>query len=95
MWANAYFKAGTLNTGFDTWVDSVRFNSDNTEMTAQITSFTGGGKSTVLAVLDDEESRQYTATLDGVPVPLRERFKGTIELTLTLADQAVHEIKIF
>lgn len=95
MWANAYFKAGTLNTGFDTWVDSVRFNSDNTEMTAQITSFTGGGKSTVLAVLDDEESRQYTATLDGVPVPLHERFKGTIELTLTLADQAVHEIKIF
>ena len=94
MWANAYYKAGTLNTGFDTWVDEVNFNADNTKLDAKITYFGKNEKITVIATMNDDENRKYKVTLDGKDVAYNERFKGTLEIELSVKDNKIHELNI-
>lgn len=94
MWANAYFKAGTLNTGFDTWVDSVNFSNGNKKLDAKITYFGSNEKFTVLAAMNDGESKKYTVKLDGAEIPYNERFKGTLEIPLSLSDNCVHKLTV-
>lgn len=92
MWANAYFKAGTLNTGFDTWVDKVEFTDDNQKLCADITYFGSNERFTVIAAMN--ESKEYTVTLDGREIEFTERFKGTIEIPLSIADKEIHRLVI-
>ena len=92
MWANAYYKAGTLNTGFDTGVDEVNFNADNTKLDAKITYFGKNEKITVIATMNDDENRKYKVTLDGKEVAYNERFKGTLEIELSVQDNKIYEL---
>ncbi len=94
MWANAYFKAGTFNTGFDTWVDRINFGKDNSNMTAEITHFSQSENFIVLAVMNDNTDKPYRAYLDGEQIPCNERFSGTVEVALNLNDENVHRIEI-
>ncbi|MGN0543622.1 MAG: MGH1-like glycoside hydrolase domain-containing protein [Acutalibacteraceae bacterium] len=94
MWANAYFKAGTLNTGFDTWVDFAEFADDNKKLKADLTYFGNSKKFTVLAAMNDDESIKYKVTLDGKEIPFNERFKGTLEIPLSIADNEIHTLTI-
>lgn len=94
MWANAYFKAGTLNTGFDTWVDFAEFTDDNKKLKADLTYFGNGEKFTVLAAMSDDESIKYKVTLDGKEIPFTERFKGTLEIPLSIADNEIHTLTV-
>ena len=94
MWANAYFKAGTLNTGFDTWVDFAEFADNNKKLKADLTYFGNGKKFTVLAAMNDDESIKYKVTLDGTEIPFNERFKGTLEIPLSIADNKIHTLTI-
>ena len=94
MWASAYFKAGTLNTGFDTWIDEVGFSENNKKLSAKITYFGKNQKFTVLAAMNDDEKKHYKVTLDGKEIPFRERFKGTVEIDLSIADNEIHELTV-
>ncbi len=94
MWANAYYKAGTLNTGFDTWVDSYEFSDKNKSLSADITYFGNKEKFTVIATMNDDENKNYRVYLDGEEIPFNERFKGTIEIQLSISDSNVHNIII-
>ena len=92
MWANAYFKPGTLNTGFDTWVDRVDFSDNNTTLSADITYFGKNKKSTVIATMDENYS--YSVKLDGKEIDFFERFKGTVEIPLSIDDNGMHTLTI-
>ena len=94
MWANAYFKAGTFNTGFDIWVDSANFSDDNKKFEAQITCFGKSEKSTVIVTMNDCECTNYKVYLDGNEIPFNERFKGTLEISLSITDSEVHTITV-
>ncbi len=94
MWANAYFKAGTLNTGFDTWVDHAEFSDDNKKLDAKITYYGKNEKITVIATMNDDESKEYSVMLNGKEIPFNERFKGTIEIPLSITDNKIHTITI-
>ena len=94
MWANAYFKAGTLNTGFDTWVDFAEFADNNKKLRADLTYFGNSKKFTVLAAMNDDESIRYKVALDGTEIPFNERFKGTLEIPLSIADNEIHTLTI-
>lgn len=94
MWTNAYFKAGTLNTGFDTWVDSVEFSENNKKLNAKITYFGSNEKFTVIAAVNDDESKKYKVMLDGREIEYSERFKGTLEIPLSINDSETHELVI-
>lgn len=92
MWANAYYKAGTLNTGFDTWVDEVNFSDDCTKLDVKFTYFGKNEKITVIATMNDDENKKYNVTLDGKEVRYNERFKGTLEIELTVQYNKIHEL---
>lgn len=92
MWANAYFKPGTLNTGFDTWVDRAEFNEDNTGLKAEITCFGKNKKSTVIATMD--EGKDYKVLLDGKEIEFFERFKGTLEIPISIDDNEIHTLTV-
>lgn len=92
MWANAYYKPGTLNTGFDTWVDEMVFNEEKTSLDSKITYFGKNKKFTVIAAMNDDENINYTVTLDGKEIPFNERFKGTLEIELSIQDNEIHEL---
>lgn len=94
MWSNAYFKAGTLNTGFDTWVDSVNFSENNTKLDARFTYFGSNEKFTVIATMNDDENKNYKVTLDGKEIEFNERFKGTLEISLSISDGEIHNLTI-
>lgn len=94
MWANAYFKPGTFNTGLDTWVDSVEFSNDNKTLYADITHYGTNKKITVIATMNGDESKEYSVKLDGKPVEFNERFKGTLEISLEIEDNEIHKLTI-
>ncbi|MBR3975491.1 MAG: hypothetical protein IKJ88_06480 [Clostridia bacterium] len=92
MWANAYFKPGTFNTGFDMWVDKAEFNENNTAFNAEINYFGENKKSTVIVTMDENE--KYKVTLDGEEIEFVERFNGTVEITVSIKDKEVHNLKV-
>lgn len=94
MWANAYFKAGTFNTGFDTWVDHAEFFDNNSKFKSKISYFGENKKFTVIAAMNDDESKKYKVFLDGKEIPFNERFKGTVEISLSINDGEIHELVI-
>ncbi len=94
MWSNAYFKAGTFNTGFDTWVDKVDFSDNNQAMKADFTYFGNNKKITVIATMNDDENKKYTVKLDGAEISFNERFKGTLEIPLSISDSEIHSLII-
>ncbi len=94
MWSNAYYKAGTLNTGFDTWVDRFEFSDDNKKLSADFTYFGNKENFTVITAMNDDENKDYKVYLDGKEIPFNERFKGTVEITLSIKDKNVHNITI-
>ena len=81
-WYAAYHRPGTLTVGFDTWIETHAFAAGNRGLTAKLRRDAANpGKSfTVIACM--AEGFNYSVTLDGNPVPFRERHPGTLEITL-------------
>lgn len=79
VWANAYYKPGTVTTGFDVWTDYQRA----TEKTAEISFkyFGGSADYTILVCLSDKYD--YSVMLNGENAEFNERAKGIIEITLS------------
>ena len=77
IWANAYYKPGTVTTGLDTWTDYQKVTDDSAEI-----SFKYYGKSdsySMLVTLSDNNS--YKAYLDGKAVEFKNRNNGCMEFT--------------
>lgn len=79
LWTKAYYSPGTINVGFDTYLDKTEFSDSNTKLLCEYTSYGKEEKYTVLAVMNDKES--YKAFLDGKEIPFTERVKGLVEIT--------------
>lgn len=77
IWANAYYKPGTVTTGFDIWTDYQRASDTGAEISFR---YYGENESyTMIVTLSDKE--QYKAFLDGEKVEFNERNKGSLEFT--------------
>lgn len=94
MWADAYYKAGTFNTGLDTWVDKYEFSEDKKSLSADITYFGEKEKFTVISTMNDDENKEYKVYLDGKEIPFTERFKGTLEISISISDKNIHNITV-
>lgn len=77
IWANAYYKAGTVTTGLDLWTDYQRVNANGGEIAFKY--FGNNEKYSIIVTLSDEN--EYTATLDGTPVEFAKRNNGCLEFT--------------
>lgn len=76
---SAYYRPGTLTTGFDAFVRHTDWAPDNSALNATL-DFTATGRSTVLAVLQPG-SKAVTAS---VPCTVTTRHDGLLELTFAL-----------
>lgn len=78
IWANAYYRPGTVSSGFDLWTDYQDAGSDSAEI--KFKYFGDNEKYSVIVTLSDRN--EYTVTLDGADIPYFEREKGSLEVTL-------------
>ena len=90
LWANAYFKKGSINCGFDSFIENYSFNSDCTCLTAELSHY-NEKDSIVIAVMDS--AKQYKVTVNSMPADCTERFKGAFEIKIP-ADMKTAKIEI-
>lgn len=79
VWANAYYKPGTITTGFDVWTDHQ--SAGETQAQIDFKYYGCAAAFTVLVCLSDEHS--YRAELDGREISAFEREPGIVEITLS------------
>ncbi|RGM13347.1 hypothetical protein DWY88_18980 [Mediterraneibacter gnavus] len=78
-WYHAYYKRGCITTGYETWVESQRFNEDYTE--AVITyEFNDKKKNTMIIVMDS--GYEYQIFVNGKLMEHEEHVKGALEIRL-------------
>ena len=93
LWANAYFKPGTINAGFDTWIDRADWNADHTALKLLYRKNSGAHEaSAILIVMDDAHS--YDVLIDGAPASCYERCPGTLEIRTDRTDHELHSLTI-
>ena len=78
IWAHAYYKPGTVTTGFDVWTDSQRADENGAEI--RFRYYGRNDRYTVLVTLGEADG--FTAALDGEEIPCFMRTRGTAEITL-------------
>lgn len=79
IWYHAYYKKGTITTGYETWIEESRFDETYTEAYIKYRKLTNQ-ENVIMVVMDS--SYDYRITINGTAVSGRERVKGTIELLL-------------
>ena len=77
IWANAYYKPGTVTSGFDVWTDYQR----TTDKTAEIKFKYYGESDNYSIIVTLKEDEIYQAFLNGDPVSFNMRNGGCLEFT--------------
>lgn len=77
IWADAYYKPGTLTAGFETWINQKNVNETCSEAEIDFTYCGQNDNYALLLTLSDQYS--YTVTLDGNPLPFTCREPGALE----------------
>lgn len=78
LWAKAYYCPGTVNVGFDTWLDKVEFENENTSLKVEFVYYGENQKALLLAVMSDK--CKYKAYLDKKEVDFSSPTDGAIEV---------------
>lgn len=77
IWANAYYKPGTVTTGLDVWTDYQNVTDDSAEISFKY--FGNNEKYSIIVTLSDKNS--YKATFNGKEVKFKLRNGGSLEFT--------------
>ena len=91
LWMKAYYCPGTVNVGFDTWLDKTSFNESNTEAEIEFTHYGKNEKFCLLCVMNEEGN--YSATLDGEEIKA-DFADGLLTFTLEIKDNKKHTLII-
>lgn len=78
IWANAYYKPGTVTTGLDIWTDYQKVTKNSAEISFKY--FGNNDKYTMIVTLDSKND--YTVKLDGTEIPYKKRTEGAVEISL-------------
>jgi len=85
-WFAAYYRPGTLTTGFDVWVKDSRFGPALDSLDARLALHaTDGTHGCVLVAMDP--SHDYTARWNGNVIPANTRLPGLLEISLPIGPQ--------
>ncbi len=82
LWAAAYYKPGTFNTGFDVWVDKQCFNDDKTSFEADFTYHGNNKEYTVIVAMNDKK-KDYKAYLNGEEIKYNLRDNSALEIKIS------------
>ena len=81
LWAAAYYKPGTFNTGFDVWVEKQDFSNDNKMFAADILYHGTNDEYTVIAAMNGEKS-DYEVYVDGEKTQYNLRDNSAVEIII-------------
>ncbi len=91
LWFKAYYCPGTVNVGFDTYLEKVSFNEEKTEAEINFTYYGNKESFTLLAVMS--EKKNYKVLLDGEEIEINEN-KGQLEINLSSNYKETHKLTI-
>ena len=80
LWACAYFQPGTVNCGFDVWLERASFTKNCTACTLELSTRDCTRDALVLAALCP--GTRVRAVLGGTVLPCTERAPGAWEVTV-------------
>ena len=90
IWANAYYRPGTVTSGLDLWTDYQKVTHDSAEI--KFKYYGGSDKYCILVTLAD--CNEYIAELDGKEVAFSKRNSGAMEFTFS-SDVKQGTLKVF
>lgn len=81
-WFDAYYKPGTITSGFEVWIKSQSFNADNSGYTAQLSldASTKAHKRCFMACLNPDY--KYEVQINGKTVDYNTPYTGLLEISL-------------
>lgn len=81
-WFSAYYKPGTVTTGYEIWIDRQEFGTGNRAYSAELRfdKATKAHQRTILLCLNPEQ--EYKASFSGKPVEVSSPHKGLLQITL-------------
>lgn len=91
LWLKAYYAPGTVNVGFDTYLDKVSFNEGFTKAQINFSYYGNSEKINLLCVMSDD--KEYTAELNGKEIPFNYT-DGLLEFTLSPKNGSAHSLII-
>lgn len=91
MWLKAYYCPGTVNVGFDTFLEKVKFNENSTEAEIEFTYYGENEKFNLLAVM--KEKGEYAATLNGEEITFTQEH-GLLTFEISCEDNNMHKLAI-
>lgn len=91
MWLKAYYAPGTVNVGFDTYLESVKFNRYNTSAEIDFTYYGENNKIILLCVMN--EKGEYEATVDGENITFTNE-NGLLTFELHCENKSRHSLRI-
>lgn len=91
LWLKAYYSPGTVNVGFDTYLDKVTFNEDFTKAQINFTYYGKSEKIALLCVMKDEG--EYEAELNGKAISFNYT-DGLAEFVLNPSENSAHSLII-
>ncbi len=83
VWADAYFRPGTVTVGFDMWIKKQSYDAEADALTVTVKNH-GSRPGLLLAVLKDADG--VTAALNGVPTEAHRRTSGAVEVKIPEGD---------
>ena len=92
LWTKAYYSPGTVNVGFDTYLDKTAWNPDKTEAEIDFTCYGENGNSVLLIVMNDQKN--YEILLDGISADANERTKGCFEVRFNSRKGEKHTLTV-
>lgn len=93
IWANTYYKEGTITSGFDMWIDKFEFNEDFTTCNLSIEKQDNTHNSVVIVCMSEKIKKDFKLLCNETGVTYKVRHQNTIEI-LVSKDIKSCEIKI-
>lgn len=91
MWLKAYYSPGTVNTGFDTYLEAVHIEKDLSSAEIKAVYYGNSRRFTVICVMSEEKS--YDVFVDGEGCDFR-NINGAIEISLSVGYKSEFKIEI-
>ncbi len=82
IWANAYYKVGTVNSGFDMWIEKQSFDSTYDNSTIEFYNYSTNEESVLIVVMNEEHLKPFRIQCDEKSLEYYERIPGTLEITI-------------
>jgi hypothetical protein len=88
IWYSAYFRPGTVTTGFEVWIDSQQFNSDKSNYKATISfdEATEAHRRSIAICMNPKY--QYETLVNGKKTEIKSRYSGLLEIDLPASNRS-------